>query len=363
MKQAENAETFVICKQKNRYMGWPTVAKTEDGQILVVFSGDRDEHVCPYGKTFLVRSNDDGRSWSEPELINNTPLDDRDAGIVVLKSGVIIVSWFTSLVFEVDEYHTWIKDDGVRVNKADWKKVSAQISNKDRYEWLGSFSRRSEDGGKTWGEPIMNVVSSSHGPVQLSDGRLLYMGTLMPFTSNRIGVEESRDDGRTWQVIGEVPRVPEAISGDVEMCEPHICETADGRLIAVIRKNCAVEERGLYQTESIDGGRTWSLPKEILHKDDQSLKGYPPHLLRLKDGRMLLVYGYRLEPFGERALISYDDGKTWDVENEIVICESQYGDLGYPASVELSDGKILTVFYQVENDDEKPCLMGTIWTA
>ncbi len=361
MQQAKNARTFVICKQKNRYIGWPTVAKTADGQLLVVFSGDRDEHVCPFGKTFLVRSNDGGNSWSEPELINNTPLDDRDAGIVVLNSGVIIVTWFTSLAFEIDEYHTWIRDDGARVNKSSWKDASSKISNRDRYEWLGSFSIRSEDGGKTWSEPVMNVVSAPHGPVQLSDGRLIYMGTLMPFTSQRIGVEESIDEGKTWRVIGEVPRTDEALRRKVEMCEPHICQANDGRLIGIIRKNCEVENRGMYQTESLDGGRNWSEPVEILGKDGQPIKGYPPHLLKLNDGRILLSYGYRLEPFGERALISYDDGKSWDVENEIMICQSHNGDLGYPSSVELTDGKILTVYYQVEKDDEKPCLMGTIW--
>ena len=48
----------IICKEPGRYIGWPTITKTQDGQLLVVFSGDRDEHVCPWGKTQLVRSRD-----------------------------------------------------------------------------------------------------------------------------------------------------------------------------------------------------------------------------------------------------------------------------------------------------------------
>lgn len=362
MRKAKDAETFVISKQVNRYIGWPTAARTAGGDILVVFSGDRDEHVCPYGKIFLTRSSDDGKSWSEPEIICNTPLDDRDAGIVALQSGALVISWFNSLAFEVDEYHAWVKDDGARVNKSDWKKASSLITNKERQERLGSFTIRSEDDGRTWSDPVMNVVSAPHGPIQLSDGRLMYIGSLMPFVSQRIGVEESLDEGRTWHVVGEVPLPEEALSREVDMCEPHLCEASDGRLIAVLRKNCAVEKRGVYQSESLDGGRTWSKPSEILRSDGSSLKGYPPHLLKLRDGRILMVYGYRLEPFGERALISCDDGRTWDIDNEIEICPSHCGDLGYPASVELDDGKILTVFYQVEKDDEKPCVMGTIWT-
>ena len=92
--------TQVICKQPGRYIGWPTVARTDQGELLVVFSGDRDAHVCPYGKTQIVRSSDDGSTWSAPETINDTPLDDRDAGIVVTRSGAVVVSWFTSVASE-----------------------------------------------------------------------------------------------------------------------------------------------------------------------------------------------------------------------------------------------------------------------
>ena len=52
--------TRVICKQPGRYIGWPTITRTRAGELLAVFSGDREEHVCPWGKTHLVRSSDDG---------------------------------------------------------------------------------------------------------------------------------------------------------------------------------------------------------------------------------------------------------------------------------------------------------------
>ena len=59
-----------------------------------MFSGDREAHACPYGKIQLTRSRDDGETWSEPETICNTVLDDRDPGIIVLRSGALVVSWF-----------------------------------------------------------------------------------------------------------------------------------------------------------------------------------------------------------------------------------------------------------------------------
>jgi hypothetical protein len=90
--------------------------------------------------------------------------------------------------------------------------------------------------------------------------------------------------------------------------------------------------------------------------------GKPPHLTKLRDGRILVTYGYRFAPYGERACISSDGGTTWDYDNEIIIRDdAPSGDLGYPASIELEDGTVLTVYYQQEYPGEKTCLMATKW--
>ena len=79
--------TKVIASEKGRQCSWPTVAKTKDGALVVVFSGDREAHICPWGKVQMVRSTDDGETWSAPRTIGKTKLDDRDAGIVTLPDG------------------------------------------------------------------------------------------------------------------------------------------------------------------------------------------------------------------------------------------------------------------------------------
>ncbi|NLD43208.1 MAG: exo-alpha-sialidase, partial [Chloroflexi bacterium] len=64
----------VVCKQPGRYLGWPSVAHLGDGALAAVFSGDRDEHICPFGVTQWVTSSDRGETWSAPVTINDTPL-------------------------------------------------------------------------------------------------------------------------------------------------------------------------------------------------------------------------------------------------------------------------------------------------
>ena len=49
------------------------------------------------------------------------------------------------------------------------------------------------------------------------------------------------------------------------------------------------------------------------------------------------------------------------MKNQIKLAGHWCGDLGYPASAQLPDGSIITVYYQSENHGEKPCLMATKW--
>ena len=94
--------------------------------------GDRDSHICPYGKTEMVRSSDEGKTWSDPVVIRNTPLDDRDAGLVETPDGTLISSWFTSVEFGDNPVH-----------KAHAKTLSQQV----RDRWKGHWTQRSTNSG------------------------------------------------------------------------------------------------------------------------------------------------------------------------------------------------------------------------
>ncbi|MBN1290552.1 MAG: exo-alpha-sialidase [Candidatus Latescibacteria bacterium] len=348
--KADVISTSVLCKQENRYIGWPTITRTRTGELFAVFSGDRDEHVCPWGKTQMIRSSDNGVTWSEPVTVNNTPLDDRDAGIIETIEGTLLVTWFTSLAFTEPRYREHYPADVVK----SWQRHMEKLNPEIRAKWLGCWVRRSTDGGKTWEEPVEMGINSPHGPVQLKDGRILYVGKTLWTENKTLGVAESRDDGRTWQRIGTIPvRNGESIDHYHEL---HAVELEDGKIVAHIRYNPPERDNNIMrQSESTDGGKTWTVPHPT------GIWGYPPHLIRLTDGRLLVTYGHRREPYGERACLSCDGGKTWDIDNPIGIQGAINGDLGYPASAELGDGSIFTVYYQIDRQGEKTCLMGTRW--
>jgi hypothetical protein len=83
--------------------------------------------------------------------------------------------------------------------------------------------------------------------------------------------------------------------------------------------------------------------------------GFPAHLLELRDGRILCTYGYRRKPFGVRASISKDGGRTWDTQTEIILRDDGgTHDLGYPSSVELPDGRVLTTYWFNQQKEGDP---------
>ena len=357
--------SFVICKQPGRYIGWPCIAKTPSGELLVVFSGDRDAHVCPHGKTQLVRSRDGGKTWSGPETINDTPLDDRDAGIAALRDGTLLVRWFTLYVSPTG----WNRHLDLKGRTRFERKVTSEdidrwgpVTGDKRAGRRGHWLRRSTDNGKTWEATIRVAGTSPKPPIELADGRLLMIGNNCydrVGKTSRVVVEESTDKGRTWRVIATLGMFPD--DQGAYLGEPHMVEAAPGHIVAMIRherrpRNTKLHAGYLHQADSTDGGRTWTDWRKT------AIWGKPPHLLKLADGRLLVSYGHRRKPYGQRACISADGGKTWDYAREILIRDdAPNGDLGYPASVQMDDDTILTVYYQIDKPGEKPCLMGTFW--
>ena len=153
--------------------------------------------------------------------------------------------------------------------------------------------------------------------------------------------------------LGDVPK-PEGLVWN-NFHEPHVLELPDGRLLGMIRAEG--REIGphytVFQTVSDDGGKTWSMPVSL------GVSGSPPHLLQHSSGAIVLAVGRRQEPFGQRALVSRDGGETWP--EEYIIKGADYADIGYPCSVELSDGSILTVYYQHAEGENYPSLLWSRW--
>src|SRR5262249_17905941 len=138
---------------------------------------------------------------------------------------------------------------------ARWQAANRRATEPQRKALLGTWMLRSTDGGMTWSKPYRVPVNSPHGPVQLSDGRLLYAGKRL-WDSEAVGVCESRDDGQSWQWLTDLP----VRQGDQSLNyhELHAVDAGGGRIVVHIRNENQQSFGETLQTESQDGGKTWT---------------------------------------------------------------------------------------------------------
>jgi hypothetical protein len=384
------------------YFGWPTVARLGDGRLAAVASGYRRTHVCPFGKAVISYSEDGGKTWSAPAPIIDTPLDDRDAGILPFGENSVIVTSFNN---SVEFQRTWL---GWRKNnladmpeglakereKADIAYCLAYLDllelscgeesgvgdsgyragglPKDHEEYYGSTFRLSHDGTRSFGPVHYSPVTSPHGPLVTKDGRLLYVGTPMAdivrkAADPRLRLCEIFPSGRVEE-ISVIP-APEAKEGvKLSYVEPHAIELQDGGILVHIRTEGTVDGKRLftvYQTVSRDGGKTFPVPTpvpvnpETAEGVDLDTVGAPPHILRHSSGALISTVGVRTAPFGVRALISRDEGESWDLYS--LIPKAANLDLGYPATAELPDGTLYTVYYEHTDPNRPATIEGVHW--
>lgn len=364
--KAEHGIVNRVCGSIFGYQGWGSVARDENGTLYVVASGFRVSHICPFGKTVMYISKNDGKTWSPPIVINDTYMDDRDAGIVYMGNGRMLVSWFTHSAYEYS--NRWNASIQKLAEPAAYDTTVGMLNG---YAHLppseglaGSYVRVSEDYGMTWGETVRLPITAPHGPTLCRDGSLIYLGVdhyqADGIHSKRLSrtdpasLYRSRDGGYTWTLESQIV-APDWLNEQQHLDEAHVLELPNGNLLGAFRiEGSKPFTIGLCVSE--DQGKSWS---EVA---PTGVSGSPPHLMMHSSGALICSYGRREYPCGERAMVSYDLGRTWS--EDYVLCEPKdlnQGDLGYPATVELDDGSLLTIYYQRYEDDAKTSILYTKW--
>ncbi|HLJ95739.1 MAG TPA: sialidase family protein [Gemmataceae bacterium] len=215
------------------------------------------------------------------------------------------------------------------------------------------------DRGKNWQGPFRLPLFGQKGIAARTDYLVNGKDDCMLFlTAAKENGREGRplcvrttDGGKTWQFIAWIADEPKGYA-----IMPSTIRLAEAELLTAIRYHDGA--KGWIETyRSLDNGRSWK-------RDEPSVadtgEGNPASMIRLADGRVCLTYGYRAKPYGIRARLSNDGGRTWGKEIRL---RSDGGgrDLGYPRSVQRTDGKIVTVYYFQEATTGNRTITATIW--
>jgi sialidase-1 len=358
--RCEIEDIRIISADSGLYDGWATIARRRNGDLWLAYSGGRESHVCPFGRVEAMMSCDGGQYWTWPRTVLDTVFDDRDGGVLETATGTLLISSFSSKAYRkrllkiLETREVGLPDwPDARVMR--WQQADHRASAFGDAA-LGQWIIRSCDGGATWSAPIPSLVNAPHGPVQISDGSLLYAGReIHPLKLDqgpRIGLSRSDDDGQSWVWFSEIP----VREGDdaAQYHELHMVEAANGDLIVQIRNENPTNADETLQSESSDGGKSWTVPHPI------GVWGLPSHLLRMDDGRLMMSYGYRQKPFGNQVRISHDHGLSWS-DPLVISDDGTCTDLGYPSTVQLSADRFLTLWYERQAGETRAVLRQARW--
>jgi len=363
MKRINIVRHQVIYKDPFAYCAHPHIVDGRDQSWCVVFNRTmRRSYILhppndPHYYNLIMRSNNQGESWSVPQVAPGYDWYGVEcAGLTSLSNGVILLNQWRFKWFPLG-YAERMAEKSTYTLPADWVRemiTDGEINRgtafptnvEDYFPWArangGTFVHRSSDYGVSWKDTIEIGTApysggyGMRGAVELSHGELILPLSDVP-NYQTVFIVRSKDYGLTWEEPIKV-----ASQTGLFFEEPSALLLPDGRILMMLREN---KTHWLYQTESLDGGYTWSEPIQT------PIWGYPAHLLLLPDQRVLCVYGYRKQPYGIRAVLSNDFGHTWDVDNVLIIREDfPNRDLGYPSSVLKENGHVYTVYYGQDTD-------------
>ena len=340
---------LIVYKQRNHYAGWPAnVGLWQWGNEIVAgfglgFCKDQGPGRHPVdhqrrGYLVLCRSLDGGETWSTelPETLNRThPGQPQEC-----PGQVNFLSPGFALLF------TGARDSA-----------------------SGAAFYVSDDRCRTWHGPYVVPLFSQ---VRGIDARTDYIVTgqqtaIICLTARKSNNREGRpfsckmtNQGRDFtfmSFIGEEPKQDLAYA-----IMPSTVRIGENKLLTVIRC-CDYEEdvpgrKGyrLDQYSSSDLGRTWQYNQTI----EDEFGGTPAALVCLADGRLCVVYGRRIPPYGILCRYSRDLGASWSSAH-VLRDDGGNWDLGYPTACQRPDGAMIALYYFNKPGQIERSIEATVW--
>lgn len=274
----------------------------------------------------VTTSDDHGKTWSPRRWLSVDK-----AGQSMMQQGLTYLGQGKLLAIDGAFTDLWVSSDYGQT----WEKSEPKQPHQERYSW----------------DPLL-VITGADGRVE----RLVHeYWTRSPTHGCQGWLRSSLDEGRSWSDGMEVPQW-------LGCGEINIIVAKNGDWVAACRTNPPDHQTfdhycGLVVSISKDQGQTWS-PTKTLYEWGR----HNSSMVLLPDGRIVMSYIVRLgypptadgfPQFGVDAVVSRDNGQTWDLEHRYILATwvgNIKGDNDWhcgpqtSSTVLLPDGAILTAF-------------------
>jgi predicted neuraminidase len=315
MKLELISSQFVFANIKNRpFSHCASIFETKRGDILVTwYSGSYE--TSPDQAILISRF--DGKSWSKPEIVVDTP-EKADGN-------PIIFEWRDKLYL----FYVTIEGGGLppEIGK-NFVSFLQKGEVKGAWDTCSIKYKISKDEGKTFGEEV--IFRKEWGwmirnrPIILSNRELLF-----PFYDERewkvfFGITEKDFD--SFKFFGDL-RTPKGC------IHPVVVEKENGNLVCFLR----TRDGFIYKSVSKDFGRTWEEPQKTCLKNPNS----GIDLLKLRNGYYLLAYNDSSYMRSPLSLAISKDLESWE---KILDVEKEPYEFSYPNLLEDKNGNIHLVY-------------------
>jgi hypothetical protein len=342
--RAGDVKNVLVYKEPGRFGGWPANHGiwSWGNEILVGFSAAYFKHMPPdrhqYDNTKpeeprLARSLDGGETWSIEAPKSLLPPEQGGAAATDLKEPMDFDNPNFAMTIRYFD-----KDKG----------ASRFFYSTDRGKsWKGAYNF-----------PMLGLPGVLARTDYVIEGKRQALVMLAASKTNgkegRLFCARTTDGGLHWKLVSMIGDEPAGFR-----IMPSTVRLPNGDLVTAARTHAPPEINWIDLYRSTDHGASWTMePKPV--ESTGAHGGNPPHMIRLRDGRLCLTYGYRSAPFGIRARLSKDDGKTWG--DEIVLrSDGAWWDLGYVRTAQRLDGKIVAIYYFNDQPSSERFIEATIW--
>ena len=245
----------------------------------------------------------------------------------------------------------------------------AYLGNGNALLYSDSFRRFSGDYGQSWGETVYKAPASDGSPWNIWDPplverdpstgevtRLAETGYAWIGDHQHGYIRFSFNEGRNWTPSIKVPQW-------VGVSEVALFRAGNNDLLGACRTDIPPGMTGIDHYEGLgvsvsqDDGYTWSTVEKLYNWGR-----HHPSLLMMPNGDIVMTYVVRdgyvrdengFKQFGVEAVVSHDDGLTWDLDHKYILHawvanrqgpNEWWGSPQATSSVLLPDGSILTTF-------------------
>lgn len=300
----------------------PTIERTKRGRLFATFySGAATETLGNY--CVLVKSDDDGKHWTEPIAVAY------DGEMHRCFDPVVWIDPLDRLWFTWSRGH----EDGVYGVICENPEADELVWSEEKY--LGKNVMMNKPTVLSTGEWLFPIAIWNFYYVDdtLKQQRAYTDLYVEKYFNNKdhlsgANIVCSVDNGNTFFLLGGCHNIQN------RSCDEHIIyEKSNGVLVMMIRTMA-----GIARSYSYDRGRTWTDAEKFEIPAPQSRF----HIKRLKSGRLLMITHYNFDRCRENlaAFLSEDDGKTWPYR---VLFDGRK-EISYPDVAEGEDGYIYIIY-------------------